>query len=46
LVSEGKKCVIVDLTRGELGTRGTDETRKAEALMLQNFGVSARENLG
>ncbi|WP_419869723.1 bacillithiol biosynthesis deacetylase BshB1 [Chryseobacterium sp. CT-SW4] len=47
LVSEGKKCVIVDLTRGELGTRGTDETRKEEAAESSKIlGVSARENLG
>lgn len=26
-VAEGKKVGIVDLTRGELGTRGTAETR-------------------
>jgi bacillithiol biosynthesis deacetylase BshB1 len=42
----GKKVVVVDLTRGELGTRGTIETRKQEAsdsakVML----LSARENL-
>ncbi|MCQ9641767.1 bacillithiol biosynthesis deacetylase BshB1 [Chryseobacterium sp. WG14] len=47
MVSEGKKCVVVDLTRGELGTRGTDETRKAEAADAANIlGLSARENLG
>ena len=27
----GKKTGIVDITQGELGTRGTAETRKAEA---------------
>ncbi|WP_418121778.1 bacillithiol biosynthesis deacetylase BshB1 [Chryseobacterium sp. PTM-20240506] len=47
LISEGKKCVIVDLTKGELGTRGTDETRKTEASeSAKILGVSARENLG
>ncbi len=47
MVSEGKKCVVVDLTRGELGTRGTDETRKAEAAdAARILGLSARENLG
>lgn len=47
MVSEGKKCVVVDLTRGELGTRGTDETRKAEAAdAAKILGLSARENLG
>ncbi|WP_336717035.1 bacillithiol biosynthesis deacetylase BshB1 [Chryseobacterium mucoviscidosis] len=46
LVSEGKTCVIVDLTRGELGTRGTEETRKAEANdAARILGVSIRENL-
>jgi len=47
LISEGKNCVIVDLTRGELGTRGTDLTRKEEAAdAAKILGVSARENLG
>jgi len=31
-VAEGKKVGIIDLTEGELGTRGTAETRKQEAL--------------
>ena len=30
-VAAGKKVGIVDLTRGELGTRGTPETRAAES---------------
>ncbi|ANF51129.1 bacillithiol biosynthesis deacetylase BshB1 [Chryseobacterium glaciei] len=47
LISEGKKCVIVDLTKGEMGTRGTDETRRIEAgNSAKILGVSARENLG
>lgn len=47
LISEGKTCVIVDLTRGELGTRGTDEIRHEEATASAKIlGVSARENLG
>lgn len=47
LISEGKTCVIVDLTKGELGTRGTDVTRKEEATEAAKIlGVSARENLG
>lgn len=46
-VAEGKKVGIVDLTRGELGTRGTAETRKAEAARAAEIlGVHARENLG
>ena len=42
----GKKAGIVDLTQGELGTRGTIETRydeAANAAML--LGVHVRENL-
>ncbi|MET3537434.1 bacillithiol biosynthesis deacetylase BshB1 [Chryseobacterium limigenitum] len=47
LISEGKTCVIVDLTKGEMGTRGTDETRRIEAgNSAKVLGVSARENLG
>jgi len=47
LISEGKKCAIIDLTKGELGTRGTDETRKEEAEeSARILGISARENLG
>jgi bacillithiol biosynthesis deacetylase BshB1 len=47
LISEGKTCVIVDLTRGELGTRGTDEIRHEEATASAKIlGVFARENLG
>lgn len=47
LISEGKTCIIVDLTKGELGTRGTDQTRKEEATEAAKIlGVAARENLG
>ena len=28
LIYEGKKVAIIDLTEGELGTRGTNETRR------------------
>ncbi len=46
LIAEGKTVAIVDLTQGELGTRGTKDTRKAEAaLAAEILGVSARENL-
>ena len=39
-------CAIVDLTRGELGSRGTPEERKNEAKAAADFlGVQARENL-
>ena len=30
-ISNGKKVGIVDLTRGELGTRGDSQTRDAES---------------
>jgi bacillithiol biosynthesis deacetylase BshB1 len=33
LTASGKKVVIVDLTQGEMGTRGTLETRKVEAAL-------------
>ncbi|MBL7723094.1 MAG: bacillithiol biosynthesis deacetylase BshB1 [Chitinophagaceae bacterium] len=43
---KGKKVVIVDLTQGELGTRGTIETRYQEAAnAAMIIGVLARENL-
>jgi bacillithiol biosynthesis deacetylase BshB1 len=46
LVAEGKKVGIVDLTRGEMGTRGTPETRASEAAdAARIMGISARENL-
>jgi len=46
-VANGKKVGIVDLTRGELGTRGTAETRDAEAKhAAELLGVTIRENLG
>jgi bacillithiol biosynthesis deacetylase BshB1 len=45
-ISQGKKVGIVDLTRGELGTRGTAETRNSEsAAAAKVLGLSARENL-
>jgi bacillithiol biosynthesis deacetylase BshB1 len=44
--SLGDKVGIVDLTRGELGTRGTPETRQQEAdASAQILGLLARENL-
>ncbi|WP_417786261.1 bacillithiol biosynthesis deacetylase BshB1 [Tenacibaculum sp.] len=46
-ISEGKKVGIVDLTRGELGTRGSAELRDKEASIAADIlGVSVRENLG
>jgi bacillithiol biosynthesis deacetylase BshB1 len=46
-IAEGKKVGIVDLTQGELGTRGTAETRKVEARKAAAImGIEIRENLG
>jgi LmbE family N-acetylglucosaminyl deacetylase len=43
---KGKKVGIIDLTRGELGTRGTAATRKEEAEnSAKILGVDVRENL-
>jgi bacillithiol biosynthesis deacetylase BshB1 len=43
----GYKCGVVDLTQGELGTRGTPEIRLKEAQAAgEIMGLSARENLG
>ena len=45
-VKAGKKVGIIDLTRGELGTRGTAETRTAETkLATEIMGVAIRENM-
>jgi bacillithiol biosynthesis deacetylase BshB1 len=45
-VSNGKKVGIIDLTRGELGTRGTAETRDEEASNAAKIlGVHTRTNL-
>jgi len=45
-ISRGKKVGILDLTRGELGTRGTAEIRDQEATAAaQVLGVEVRENL-
>src|SRR5664279_4479678 len=44
--TNGKKVGIVDLTAGELGTRGTAETRKEEAEnSARILGMEIRENL-
>ena len=46
-ISLGKKVGILDLTRGELGTRGSAEIRDVESQNSANIlGVSIRENLG
>lgn len=45
-ISEGKSAGIIDLTQGELGTRGTIQTRYEEAeTASQLLGLTARENL-
>ena len=45
-INLGYKVGIIDLTKGELGSRGTAETRRAEAEASSKIlGVSARENL-
>ncbi|HJP62627.1 MAG TPA: bacillithiol biosynthesis deacetylase BshB1 [Mucilaginibacter sp.] len=46
-VANGKQVGIVDLTRGELGTRGTPEIRNKEAsLAAEILGLAVRDNLG
>tara|TARA_R110001583_G_scaffold6491_4_gene32767 strand:- start:3453 stop:4169 length:717 start_codon:yes stop_codon:yes gene_type:complete len=46
-ISLGKKVGILDLTRGELGTRGTAEIRDNEAKeSAKILGIAVRENLG
>lgn len=45
-ISLGKKVGIIDLTRGELGTRGSVEIRNSEsALAASILGIHVRENL-
>lgn len=45
--ANGKMTGIVDLTEGELGTRGDAQTRKQEAAdAARILGVDVRENLG
>lgn len=45
-IANGKKVGILDLTRGELGTRGTAETRDIEAEEAAKIlGVSMRTNM-
>src|ERR1700744_1602281 len=46
-IALGKKVGIVDLTRGELGTRGSAEIREKEAATSSKIlGLAVRENLG
>tara|TARA_R110002012_G_scaffold242788_1_gene417243 strand:+ start:68772 stop:69494 length:723 start_codon:yes stop_codon:yes gene_type:complete len=45
-IANGKKVGIIDLTRGELGTRGTAETRDSEAAEAAKIlGVTVRDNM-
>jgi bacillithiol biosynthesis deacetylase BshB1 len=45
-IALGKKVGLIDFTRGELGTRGTAETRDAEAEnSAEIMGLQLRENL-
>jgi N-acetylglucosamine malate deacetylase 1 len=47
LVRQGRIVGLVDLTNGELGTRGTPELRAAEAAEAGRIlGIHARESLG
>lgn len=44
--ANGKRTGIIDLTQGELGTRGTAETRKEEAAAAAKIlNIDVRENL-
>lgn len=46
-IAAGKQVGIIDLTKGELGSRGTAATRAAEAVAASEIlGVTVRENLG
>jgi bacillithiol biosynthesis deacetylase BshB1 len=46
-VAKGNKVGIVDLTHGEMGTRGTPKLRLQEAAnAAQILGLAARENMG
>jgi len=46
-ISRGKKVGVLDLTRGELGTRGSAEIRDKEAASAAEIlGLTIRENLG
>jgi bacillithiol biosynthesis deacetylase BshB1 len=46
-IKEGKKVGVIDLTQGELGTRGTVAQRLKEAQLASKIlGLTVRENLG
>ena len=45
-IASGKRVGIIDLTQGELGSRGSAETRREEAAAASDImGVHVRENL-
>ena len=45
--ARGRRVALVDLTRGENGSRGTPETRASEAAEAARIlGVAHRESLG
>jgi len=47
LTDAGKRVVVVDLTKGELGTRGSADIRSREAAQASEIlGLADRENLG
>ena len=47
LADQGYRTGVVDFTRGELGTRGTPESRAEEAAAASEIlGLAVRENLG
>lgn len=46
MVNQGLKVGIIDMTRGEMGTRGTAETRQKEAFRAAvQLKIAVRENL-
>lgn len=47
LVNQGKKVGVIDMTRGEMGSRGTPEQRMKESHNAADIvGLEVRENLG
>jgi bacillithiol biosynthesis deacetylase BshB1 len=47
MADRGYRCVVVDLTRGERGSRGDARTRERETEAASRLlGLAARENLG
>ncbi|HHE31261.1 MAG TPA: bacillithiol biosynthesis deacetylase BshB1 [Chlorobaculum parvum] len=46
IMDEGRRVAVCDLTKGEMGTAGTPETRRQEAaLATERMGYAAREQL-